>query len=313
MGELSFRNLTRDLAFIRASEAERVKAVETEGSFKKLLIPCRDCNVEVYYYKSANKENAQVIFDIHGGGFVMGHAALDHTLCMNFMKNLGTDVIAINYRLAPEYPYPAAMHDVYDVVSYFSDHAGEYGIDKQNMSLCGYSAGGNLAAAVCIKAKKTEAFSIKTQMLVYPFLDACWDPYQKPRLQGGIPPEVMASFNRLYIGRSKSNIKSVYVSPVYATQEMLKTLPPAILLTAENDPLYAEGERYASMLIEAGVPAFSMRIPGAIHGFIEIGADEYGIQKMPTEFQAKYADSVQNTCRQGLAVLYEAYRFFQTL
>lgn len=298
--------IKKEIIRIRQAEATRISKMKVVG--ERLLVPCRDCKIEVYFYKSSRKGLSPVLFDIHGGGHVLGDAAAQDKFCDRIRNELNIHVITINYRLAPEHPFPAATNDVYDVVKYFSDNAEKYNIDKNNIAIGGSSAGGNLATVTAMRAKMTGDFKLKCQILNYPFLDAATDPFSKPQFKGAIPPVMCLAFNEMY---SKPGERTnPYVSPVYASIEELKGLPPAVVLTAELDSLCAEGEQYASKLVQAGVPVFSRRFLGAVHGFIEYGVDKNILDMLPAEMTANFPPNIPELAEEAIKLITGMLRFF---
>jgi acetyl esterase len=180
---------------------------------------------------------------------------------------LGCLVVSIDYRLAPEYRFPVALEESYDVVKWAWEAAAELGIDRSRIALCGHSAGGNLAAGITLLARERREFSVCYQILDYPPLDLTRDPAEKTRVPRGskiLPPALCRIFDRCYIG-SHEDARNPLVSPVWATD--LKGLPPALVITAEQDSLAEEAERYADMLAAAGVPVVKKMFVGAAHGF----------------------------------------------
>ena len=291
---------------IREADAARISKMKLIG--EKLVIPCRDCDIKVYFYKSSKAGLNPVLFDIHGGGYAMGDAAVQDKFCDRIRNRLDINVVTINYRLAPENPFPAATNDVYDVIKYFNDHSDNYNIDKNKMAVGGHSAGGNLTAVTAIKAKKTGDFELKCQILDYPFMDTATDPFSKPQFKQAIPPFMGLAFNNMY---SKPEERTnPYVSPVYASLEDLKGLPPAVVITAEHDSLCAEGEKYASMLIQAGVPVFSRRFLGAVHGFIETGSDMEILEMLPPEMKAGYPSNLKEIADEGIGLIIRMLQYY---
>jgi len=294
------------LAEIRKADKEKVTRLKLKG--EKITVKCRDCGIDVYHYKPERTGNAPVMFDLHGGGFIFGHAAAQDAFCDRIRNILNIHVITVNYRLAPEFPYPAALNDVYDVLKYFYENAEKYGIDKDNMAVCGHSAGGNLAAVVALKANKTGEFKLKGQILDYPFVDAVTSPDDKPAFKEAIPPYMCRMFDELYSKPEERGNPNV--SPLYADINDMKGLPPAAVITAELDSLCEEGEKYALKLMQAGVPVYARRFLGAPHAFVELGSNRDGLKNMPPEMVANLPENLEEMADEGIKFITEALRLF---
>lgn len=249
---------------MRKDGAERAKASKILG--KEIFIPTRDGKIRCLIYKPKNKkEMSPVFFDVHGGGFVTGLPEDDDRFCDKVRNELDIVVISIDYRLAPEFKFPTDKNDVYDVVKYVHLHKDEFEIDPNNMSIGGHSAGANISIAVCMMAKEKNEFSFRCQILDYPPLDLATPATEKFYTEGAIPPEIASLFDKCY--RNEEDAKNPYCSPVYATEEQLKDLPPAVVITCEIDSLRDEGEDYAQKLIKAGIETTAKRFYGVRHGF----------------------------------------------
>jgi len=249
---------------MRNGSIARAKASKILG--EEIFIPTRDGKTRCLIYKSKNKkEMSPVFFDVHGGGFVTGLPEDDDKFCCKIRDELDITVISIDYRLAPEYKCPTDKNDVYDVVSYVSSHNEEFGIDPSSMAIGGHSAGANISTVVCMMAKEKNEFSFKCQILDYPPLDLATPATEKFYTEGAIPPEIALIFDKCY--RTEEDAKNPYCSPVYATEEQLKNLPPALVITCEIDSLRDEGEDYAQKLVKSGIETIAKRFYGVRHGF----------------------------------------------
>ena len=249
---------------MRQEKTNKLKDYTTLG--KEIFIPTRDGETRALIYKpKASTASTAVFFDIHGGGFVMGAPENDDWFCDAIRNDLDLTVISIDYRLAPENKFPTDKQDVYDVISYVRTHSDEFGIDAKNMAIGGHSAGGNIATVVCMIAKEKKEFSFKCEILDYPPLDLFTPATQKFYIEGAIPPKIAEMFDKCY--RYEEHANNLHCSPVYATNEELKNLPPAIVITCEIDSLRDEAEAYAQMLIKAGVEVTAKRFYGVPHGF----------------------------------------------
>lgn len=244
-----------------------IKYAEKPLNGVPMKVPCRDCDVGVYFYGCEGRVNCPVLFLMHGGGFASGHAGNEDALCCRLRETAGLCVVSVNYRETPEFPYPAALHDVYDVVRYFHRNARQFGIDPCKILLMGNSAGANLATVTAMAAKKSGDFSVCCQILGYPYLDCSTPPRQKKYYEIDFPAEYMEVFNELYAAPELR--RQTDISPVYAAREELAALPPAVIVLADADALSDEGRIYAGMLADAGVEVHVKKYPGVQHGFIE--------------------------------------------
>lgn len=232
------------------------------------------------------KTPCPLYINIHGGGFVKGHSPMDNAFCSMISSKLGCRVIDIDYRLAPEHPFPAALNECYDIVKWVFENARELGIDRGKIAVGGHSAGGNLAAAVTLMANQSKDFQILLQILDYPFLDAVTDPADKVSETDILPVERMRAFNKLYT-QNDEDLDNPFISLVCAKEEMLRGLPPALVITAGLDCLRFEGGKYASMLAQAGVEVRVKRFLKSNHGFTVYCVQEYA------EAQKLIADTLE--------------------
>ena len=232
---------------------------------QEILIETGSGKVRTLWYGLGNREKAPLYFDLHGGGFIMGSADMDERMNVELNKQVGCKIVSIQYAKAPEFPYPAAVNQVYAVARHVFENADKYAIDSRNMAIGGHSAGGNLSAVACMKAKKEGRFQFVCQILDYPPLDLATSPLEKPQPKGAISPQMAMLFNACYIDPVQA--KDAYASPVYAAPEDLRDLPPALFILAGGDSLHDEGLKYCRMLESAGVQTERHEYPSAPHGF----------------------------------------------
>jgi acetyl esterase/lipase len=204
----------------------------------------------------------------HGGGFVLGTLDSADRVCRDLAHLAGRVVVSVDYRLAPEHPFPAAVDDAVAATQYVIENAGEFGIDARQVAVGGESAGGNLAAVTALRCRGSVTPSLAFQLLVYPQVDfADESPSMREYAAGHfITSDMLAYFDRHYLGASP-NRRQPDVSPLAAD---LSGLPPAFVLTAECDPLRDQGEAYARKLEQAGVPVRTKRYEGMIHPFFSL-------------------------------------------
>jgi acetyl esterase len=221
--------------------------------------------VRTLWYGLKKAQKAPIYFDLHGGGFLMGSADMDEMLNIALSEQVGCKIISIQYAKAPAFPYPTAVNQVYAVVKHVFENAGRYAIDGDKMAIGGHSAGGNLSTVTCMKAGKEGEFQFVCQILDYPPLDLATSAWDKPQPKGAISPQMAMLFNACYTDPAQA--KDPYVSPVYAKQEDLQELPPALFILAGGDSLHDEGLQYCRMLEKAGIETECYEYPNAPHGF----------------------------------------------
>ncbi|MBX6372683.1 MAG: alpha/beta hydrolase [Acetobacteraceae bacterium] len=208
----------------------------------------------------------------HGGGWVLGDLDSHDGVCRHLADRSGCVVIAVDYRLAPEHKFPAAVEDAFAATRWVAAHAQALGLDAARLAVAGDSAGGNLAAVVCLLARDAAEGGprIAFQMLLYPATDFAMDtPSHRRFAEGHLLTRASMRWFRDHYLRTPADQEDWRASPLRAPS--LAGLPPAYVLTASHDPLRDEGEHYAQRLIETGVPVTVWRVPGQIHGFLPMG------------------------------------------
>ena len=209
---------------------------------------------------------APALLYLHGGGFVTGSVAVEHGAAAAMASILGIVVASVEYRLAPEHPFPAGLHDCYGALVWLHASAAELGVDPARVGVYGQSAGGGLAAALALFARDHGGPALCFQFLGIPVLD---DRLDTPSMRAFVDtpmwsrPKAELSW-RYYLGEPRPAEVSAYAAPARATD--LRGLPPAYVSTMEFDPLRDEGIGYASALLAAGVPAELHSYPGTFHG-----------------------------------------------
>ena len=189
---------------------------------------------------------------------------------LNLIKRLArhtkSAVIFPEYTHSPEAVYPEAINQIYSVLKYIYNNPTEFNIDNSKIAIAGDSAGGNMAAAITLKSKNENGPDIKFQLLLYPVTDAKMksDSYKEFENGPWLTKKSMEYFWKAYLNNKKQE-EDIYVSPVYAEIDDLRGLPPALIITNENDVLRDEGEEYGRKLTEAGVSVMNVRINGTIH------------------------------------------------
>lgn len=207
----------------------------------------------------------------HGGGFVLGDLDTYDSVCRAICQESGSIVVSVDYRLAPEHPFPAAVEDCYTTLAWVAAHADALGGDAQRIAVCGDSAGGNLAAVLALLARN-EGPAICYQVLIYPVTaEMPGDlPSHKSFAEGYVLSlKAMRAFNAHYFGAA-GRAPDFRGAPLMADD--LSGLPPALILVGGYDVLRDDGVSYAKRLIEAGVPATLVEYAGLSHGFINMAA-----------------------------------------
>ena len=217
---------------------------------------------------TGNKNKLPPFIFTHGGGWVLGDYPTHKRLVRDLVVASGCAAVFVHYTLSPEAHYPQAIHEIYAAAKWVSEHGDEINVDGKNMATVGNSAGGNMTAALCLLAKDKGGPMIKLQILFWPSTDSSFtqDSYEEYGQQRFLTILLMKwSWDR-YTMDAKQR-KEKYASPLQASLEELKDLPPALIQVAENDILRDEGETYGRKLEQAGVKVLSVRYNGMIHDF----------------------------------------------
>lgn len=251
-------------AVIPPKRLDGLKKVVIEERF----VPTRHGSTHFYIVKPQEmKHGAPCIMNIHGGGFCKGHEKRDTVFAAFLARSLGAVVLDMDYKLAPEYPFPIGYQECYDILRWAVQSADELGIDTGKLVTAGHSSGGNFAAAVGMEAVRTGEFRLCCQVLDYPPMDLHTNPADKPSAAlAHVPSEMAAAYNLLYVSDDEDT-KNPMVSPVFAVPGMLKGVAPTLVITAAEDSLRDEAEQYALMLARSGVPVTMKRFLKGSHGF----------------------------------------------
>jgi len=203
----------------------------------------------------------------HGGGWVAGDLETHDVLCRALANGAGCTVVAVHYRRAPEAKFPAAIDDAVAATRWVAEHASELGIDPQRLAVGGDSAGGNLAAAVCLVLRDSGGPRLVHQLLIYPVTDCTFEtPSYRDKADGYRLTRAAMQFYWNHYLRDPSDADDPRASPLRAAD--VSNLPSAYVITAEYDPLRDEGRAYAERLRATGVPVVHHDEPGMIHGYL---------------------------------------------
>lgn len=217
--------------------------------------------------KPANVKGILPVFMFfHGGGWVLGDFPTHQRLVRDLVVESGAAAVFVNYTPSPEAHYPLAINQAYAATQWVADHGKEIGVDGKRLAVAGNSVGGNMAAVVSLMAKDRKGPEIKLQVLFWPVTDANFETGSYNQYAEGyfLTKNMMKWFWDNYT-TDQNERKEIYASPLQASLEQLKGLPPALVQVAENDVLRDEGEAYARKLDEAGVKVTAVRYNGMIH------------------------------------------------
>ena len=211
-----------------------------------------------------------VLIWYHGGGFVAGSIEAQDPIYRLLAIRSGCTLVAVDYRLAPEHPFPAAVEDASAVLGWVTAHGRKRGLDPAHLAIGGDSAGANLATVAARRARDRGGVMPRFQALVYPVADATMSCESYNTFAEGymLARRSMEWYWTQYLPPG-TDPRNPDVSPLFASS--LAGLPPALVLTAEYDPLRDEGEAYAARLRDAGVEVSLIRCPGLVHGFFAMG------------------------------------------
>ncbi|MEM9731690.1 MAG: alpha/beta hydrolase [Myxococcota bacterium] len=250
----------------RYAELERAK-VDLPVVADDRHIPGPSEPIRARIYRPSLGQPAGAFLYLHGGGWVVGSIESHDERCRRIAHGASCVVVSIDYRLAPEHPYPAAVEDAYAAAEWLSAHAMPLGSANPRVAIGGDSAGGNLAAVVALMIRDRAGPPIASQVLVYPVVDH--DLGRPSVLENAEGYLLTRDDMKWYIDQYVPNVadrNDPYFAPLLA--ESLKEVAPALVITAEYDPLRDEGDAYAARLQEAGVETEHHCYDGAVHGFL---------------------------------------------
>ena len=287
---LSYGNIeveaSRRLADIKRLDAMRIffKTLDTKVYNGNHEVPIRLYfpSEEAMSGEPVEGEKYPVLLFFHGGGWVTESVENYDRVCSRMAQSTGHIVMSVEYRLAPEYRFPVPLEDCYAAAKALYTGHLVLPADPDRITIIGDSAGGNLAAAVCLKARDTGDFAPKKQILIYPAVNNCYtkkSPYKSVQENGQdylLTAVKMEDYLKLYES-SPEDRQNPYFAPILAKD--LSHMPETLILTAEFDPLRDEGEEYGKRLKEAGNYVEIHRIPDALHGYFALGIKFLHVQE----------------------------------
>jgi acetyl esterase/lipase len=240
------------------------KTIQVDGAPLELLIVRPPNTTEILL---------PVFMFFHGGGWVLGDFPTHERLVRDLVTGSGAAAVFVNYTPSPEAPYPVAINQAYAATKWIAENGQEVGVNGKCLAVAGNSAGGNIATVVSLMAKEKKTPDIKFQVLMFPVTDANFNTKSYDEFADGylVSKSLMKWFWDNYTPDPKQR-KEVYASPLQATPAQLKGLPPALVITAEFDPLRDEGQAFARQLDAAGVDVTSIQYNGMVHDFALLNA-----------------------------------------
>lgn len=276
------RALTDQVKFI----SEGIDTSDLDIDDRQIPGTANNPEICIRVYQPKNKtENTPALLYIHGGGFVLGSVDIEHGMSATLAAELGIVVVSVEYRLAPEHPYPAGLEDCYATLSWMHEQSDDLGIDATRIAVFGQSGGGGLSAALALYARDKGGPLLCFQCLIIPELD---DRLETASAQfadtpGWDRPNAILSWD-FYLGSSYqrgADDVPYHAAPARATN--LSGLPPAYLCTMEFDPLRDEGIAYGAKMLQDGVQVELHNYPGTFHGsslIMQAGVSQRAMQEM---------------------------------
>ena len=260
--------LTPEVARAGMTSAQASVKVDLSGiAVTEKTIDADGQRIKIHIVKPSNAKGTLPVFMFfHGGGWVLGDFPTHERLVRDLVVESGAAAVFVDYTPSPEAHYPVAINQAYAATQWVAQHGSEIGVDGHRLAVAGNSVGGNMAAVVALMAKDKHGPAIKLQVLLWPVTDIDFhdDSYQKFGEGRFLTTSSMIWFWDNYTTNQAAR-EEIYASPLRASIDQLRGLPPALVQTAENDVLRDEGEAYARKLDEAGVPTTATRYNGMIH------------------------------------------------
>lgn len=245
--------------------------VASVGSVEDRTIPGPDGDIPIRIYTPESTGPHPVVVFLHGGGFVLGSLDEHDDPCRVLTNAVDAVVVSVDYRLAPEHPFPAAIEDAYAATTWVAEHAADLDVDPARLAVVGDSAGGHLAAVVALAARDRDGPDIAYQALFYPVVDmretSDYDSKSPDREDYFLSTDAMSYFRDHFVP-SWVNFANPYLSPLAANSHA--DLPPATVVTMGFDPLRDEGRAYADALDTDGTPVVHREYDDLVHGVINM-------------------------------------------
>lgn len=254
-----------NLQKMKQASPEEMAAFPAQVAEYTILSSQGDTPVFVISSETGNV-NRPLILNFHGGGFLGGRFPRDELFCRKLAYVHDAVVLDVDYKLAPQHPYPTAVLESWDVALWAKEHAHELGADPEKMVLIGHSSGGNLVAGICMRGGATGLLKPYCAIIDCAPMDLATDPAMKERSICDMPAEQAKMYNEKYIAPELA--KDPYVSPLFAPDELLVAFPETLIITAGEDTLCAEAEEFARRLVKVGICVTVQRFTDSVHGFI---------------------------------------------
>ncbi|HDS0917528.1 TPA: alpha/beta hydrolase [Pseudomonas putida] len=259
----------KDARAVLTSAQASVKVDLSGIEVKEHTLQANGESIKLQVVRPANvKGDLPVFMFFHGGGWVLGDFPTHQRLIRDLVVGSGAVAVYVDYTPSPEARYPTAINQAYAATRWVAEHGKEIGVDGKRLAVAGNSVGGNMAAVVALKAKQAGTPALRFQLLLWPVTDASFETASYKQFAEGhfLTTGMMKWFWDSYTTDAKAR-EQIYASPLRASSEQLKGLPPALVQTAEFDVLRDEGEAYARKLNAAGVTVTSVRYNGMIHDY----------------------------------------------
>ncbi|HTD21313.1 MAG TPA: alpha/beta hydrolase [Terriglobales bacterium] len=299
--ELSYADARKVLEDAQAIEVRKLPADVEE---KILPVgPGGEVSVRIYRPKGA-KGLLPVVMYFHGGGWILGSKNTHDRLLRDLVNSTNAAFVFVNYTPSPEAQFPVPIEQDYAATKYIAEHGKEFGLDSSRLAVAGDSVGGNMVAAVTQLAKERKGPAIRYQVLFYPVTDSSLSQKSYEEFANGpwLTKRAMEWFWDAY-APNKEDRKKTTASPLSATMEQLKGLPPALVIVDENDILRDEGEAYARKLIQSGVDVTAVRVLATHHDFALLNAlaDTPATKATVLLASQKLAEALSSAAKQEIA------------